>query len=226
MREISRIRRQLNRENKNILGKVVNYIYANGVNTIVWKEIRLDLAGMLLENQKRGEDPEAVIGSDYKAFSDDLIENCPRKKPIDMIVEILFIIGMSVSIIVPLIYFFGHLTPSIDHYVERGIYYVTPRSFSLLLAGAFGGGIGSFASHKYAFNKKSMVIYIVLYLLSYVIVSVVVSYYLRQNMTHDHILSMDMVKLESWALLMSAALFAVRTLRTRIQIRNFKKSEI
>ncbi|MFA9465273.1 MAG: hypothetical protein ACERKN_13395 [Velocimicrobium sp.] len=55
MSELSNIKSKLNRNNKNTLLYLSNYIYANGVNTRVWKEIRIDLAGMLLESQERAD---------------------------------------------------------------------------------------------------------------------------------------------------------------------------
>lgn len=68
MSELSIIKSKLNRRNKHTLDKLSNYIYANCVNTNHWKEIRINLAGRLLESQERGEDSETVIGKNYKAF--------------------------------------------------------------------------------------------------------------------------------------------------------------
>lgn len=223
MGELSQIRRQLNRKNKSIFGKVINYIYANGVNTIVWKEIRMDLASMLLESQERGEDSDAVIGSNYKQFCDDLIENCPRKKLIDIIVEILFITGISISILVPMAYFWGKLNPSMEQHVEGFIYYVSPRSFSILIAGAFGGGIGSFASHKYTFSRKRMIFYIILYSVAYISISMLVLTYLRHNISEGNLMGINMIKLEKFALLASIIFFMIRTWRTRLQINKFRQ---
>ncbi len=221
MREISRIRRQLNSKNKSVLGKVVNYIYAHGVNTIVWKEIRVDLARMLLESQKRGEDSESVIGSDYKAFCDDLIENCPRKTSIDVVIELLFIIGISVSIIVPMIYFCGKISPSINSYVDGVFYYASLRGFSLLIAGAFGGGIGSFLTQKYAFSKKRIILNILLYLVTYSSICLILLTYLKNQMRPGELLRIDMLKTEQVALLVSMILFLIRAWRTKVQINKF-----
>ena len=80
MSELRNIKRQLSGENKSLLAKMSNYIYANGINLKLWKEIRLDIAGMLLESQERGEEAEIAFGYSYEKFCDSLIENCPRKK--------------------------------------------------------------------------------------------------------------------------------------------------
>ncbi|GAU79319.1 hypothetical protein [Fusibacter sp. 3D3] len=223
MRALSRIRRQLNKKNKSVLGKLTNYIYANGINTIVLKEVQLDLAGMLLESQERGQESEIVIGDNYKAFCDALIESCPRKKPIDVMVEIIFIIGIAISIIVPMIYFWGKLNPSIEQYVEGSLFYVSPRSFSILLAGAFGGGVGSFVSHKYAFSRKRMILYILLYLIAYTVISLLALTFLRHNFSEGNLIGINMLKVEALALLTSIVFFLIRTWRMKLQVNQFKK---
>jgi|GEM_PF-4348380 hypothetical protein len=222
MGELRKIKSKLNRENKLLLNKLSSYIYANGVNNKVWNEIKIDLAGMLLECQERGGYSQDVIGNDYKEFCDELIANCPRKKFLDVILEFLFVAGLAILMFIPFLYIWGIFLPSYDEYVRGIIFYCEPYYLGILLSGGFAGGIGSIFLQRLTFSKNRMgryfIIYFIVYIITYMLVLHVAKRAAENNLVRFNVLVAEII-----VLLLFAVNFGLREWRMRNQLKEFAK---
>ncbi|MFY9432364.1 MAG: DUF1048 domain-containing protein [Thermacetogeniaceae bacterium] len=72
--------KKLNPENEEIYTDIVCYLRTSGLDELEAEEIIQDILGMMLEAQERGEEIEKVIGDDYQAFCDSVIEAAHPKR--------------------------------------------------------------------------------------------------------------------------------------------------
>jgi DNA-binding ferritin-like protein (Dps family) len=71
--------RKLTPENDEIYTNIVCYLRTSVLDELEAEEIIQDIIGMFLEAQERGEEIEKVIGEDYQAFCDSIIEAAQPK---------------------------------------------------------------------------------------------------------------------------------------------------
>lgn len=72
--------KKLTPENDEVNTNIVCYLRTSGMDELEAEEIIQDILGMMLEAQKRGEKIEQVIGDDYRAFCDSVIEAAHPKR--------------------------------------------------------------------------------------------------------------------------------------------------
>lgn len=72
--------KKLTPENDEVNTNIVCYLRTSGMDELEAEEIIQDILGMMLEAQKRGEEIEQVIGNDYRAFCDSVIEAAHPKR--------------------------------------------------------------------------------------------------------------------------------------------------
>jgi DNA-binding ferritin-like protein (Dps family) len=223
MGELRKIRTNLNRENKLLLNKLSSYIYINGVNTKVLNEVKLDLAGMLLECQERGDDAQSVIGNNYKEFCDELIANCPRKKLVDMIIEPLFVFGISLLMVIPLIYLLGRFLPTMDASISGFIFYCEPYYLSILLTGELTGIIATFFLQQLSFSKNQKLLYIISFMIIFIIINSLVLYVVK-HFAENNLVKVNLLVAGIITLLLFTVLYVIREWRMRNQLKVFANS--
>ncbi len=90
-RELNRINneldKQLNAENNKVMTDIICYLRVANISVYNQEIIRQDLLEMLLSAQERGENVQAVIGEDYKAFCDEIIESLPPQNRKERVLE-------------------------------------------------------------------------------------------------------------------------------------------
>ena len=69
--------KQINAENQEAFTNMICYLRAAKISPYHQELVRQDLTEMVLSAQQRGENIRSVIGTDYKAFCDDVISNLP-----------------------------------------------------------------------------------------------------------------------------------------------------
>jgi len=72
--------KKLTPKNDEIYTNIVCYLRTSGLDELEAEEIIHDILGMFLEAQERGEELEQVIGDDYQAFCDSIIEAAQPKR--------------------------------------------------------------------------------------------------------------------------------------------------
>ncbi len=72
--------KKLTPKNDEIYTSIVCYLRASALDELEAEEIIHDILGMFLEAQERGEEIEKVIGDDYQAFCDSIIEAAQPKR--------------------------------------------------------------------------------------------------------------------------------------------------
>lgn len=72
--------KKLTPENDAVYTDIVCYLRTSALDELETEEIIEDIIGMFLETQERGEKIEKVIGDDYQAFCDSIIEAAQPKK--------------------------------------------------------------------------------------------------------------------------------------------------
>jgi len=74
--------KKLNPENDKIYTDILVYLRFSTLDELEAEEIIQDILVMFLDAQQRGEEIESVIGEDYQAFCDSIIESARPAKPI------------------------------------------------------------------------------------------------------------------------------------------------
>lgn len=80
IRKNNELSKKLTPENDEIYTNIVCYLRVSGLDELETEEIIHDILGMFLEAQERGEKIEQVIGDDYQAFCDSIIEAAQPKR--------------------------------------------------------------------------------------------------------------------------------------------------
>lgn len=80
IKENYELSKKLTPKNDEIYIDIVCYLRASALDELEAEEIIQEIIGMILEAQERGEDIEKVIGDDYQAFCDSIIESSQPKK--------------------------------------------------------------------------------------------------------------------------------------------------
>lgn len=81
--------KEINEENTAAMTDIVCYLRVANISDYYQETVRRDLLEMVLSAQDRGESIQSVIGEDYKAFSDEVVENLPQKTPKERILDFL-----------------------------------------------------------------------------------------------------------------------------------------
>ena len=84
--------RKLNEENNRILTDMVVDLHSFDLSEYDVQVIRKELSGMAIESQQRGDAFSTVIGGDYRAFCDELVENGRKKSFYERSLEFFYII--------------------------------------------------------------------------------------------------------------------------------------
>lgn len=88
--------KQISKENAPIINDMTIYLRVSRISELQMEQIRQDLLEMTIAAQQRGESLESVIGSDYKAFCDEIIANAGPKPFIETVKESVYIIAMAI----------------------------------------------------------------------------------------------------------------------------------
>ncbi len=72
------LEKQLNREMSDVLTDIVVYIRSAHISDLEQEKVRRDITQMLIDGQSRGYGAPRIIGGDYKAFCDEIIDEIPK----------------------------------------------------------------------------------------------------------------------------------------------------
>lgn len=105
-RENDRQEKLLTHENQRWMNRITSYLHKQNAEEFEVEYVRQDILHMLLEGQARGEPAETIIGTDYKAFSREVLKVLPKmteaqkeKKQIGNFFLLFPFIGMLNSIV-------------------------------------------------------------------------------------------------------------------------------
>lgn len=102
-KELNRVNRGLDKklkeENRQVMTDMICYIRGSYVPEYKQEVIWNDLLNMVLDAQERGESIEKVIGSDYKGFCDQVIENLPPRSRKNRVAAALDLAALCTSIL-------------------------------------------------------------------------------------------------------------------------------
>lgn len=162
--------KELNRENKKVLMKMTQYLNTCALNQVVYKEVRVDIAAMLLENQKRGGTSEEVFGKDYKAFCNDLVKNSPHKTISEILLEFVMNFSLAFAVILPIFLLLETFFPSEGNRVDGWIIFCNWNLVVGMLVCGSLGGFGSLYIQRNAFSNKIKVFTI--YFIGYMLIAI------------------------------------------------------
>lgn len=123
--------KQLNEENRKLLRKICLYVESRYLNEVARDELMVDIAGMALESQKRGESFHDVIGNDYEAFCRELTINAPRCSKVEGAFLILSWVAAVMGAILPLLCLWEWMASGISPASLQGAVLVTPAAHLL-----------------------------------------------------------------------------------------------
>ncbi len=155
--------KQLNEENKRLLKKICLYVESRYLNEVAENELLVDIAGMALESQKRGESFRDVIGNDYESFCKELTKNSPRRSKVEgcflILAWVLAVMGAMLPLLSLWEWIAPHLSPA--HMVDGVL--MTPAAHLLkYLVFSAAAVCGWFFAFRY--NHKTQTGVIVVYL--------------------------------------------------------------
>ncbi|MGI6031303.1 MAG: DUF1048 domain-containing protein [Eubacteriales bacterium] len=81
LQENQRLAQQLGQQNEQVLTDVVVYLRGSALSTWQQEQVHRDILQMLLEGEARGASASEVIGEDYRAFCDSVVEELPKPAP-------------------------------------------------------------------------------------------------------------------------------------------------
>lgn len=209
MNEYNMLKAKMNFKNKRLMNKISSYIYVNRVNKYTYKQIQIDTAKIFLDYQHRGEEPVYTIG-DYKAYCDELIKNSPRKNWFAILVEVLFIIALSVVTIIPLICVILFVFPNEIGYVKGGYAYCEKDIWISMVSYSCASGLGFLFMSKYTY-----------YLLFYVLLSFVFTLLLHYIMAGINYIQFNIIMCESAMGVLTIALFVIIEQCAKRQIKKY-----
>lgn len=91
--------KKLSKENDAVMTDMVVYLRVSNISEMQVEIIREDLLRMVLEAEARGDSISAVIGEDYKAFCDQIIENAIPKTMKEKVYEYLSILCSALTVL-------------------------------------------------------------------------------------------------------------------------------
>lgn len=158
--------KQLQNEFHKTYKRMKTYLAGKHLNKYAYEEALLEIAGMGIEGAKRGVEPQAVFGIDYKQFCDEITENTKRQKIWEIVLYqvstlcssfffILFLIWMTTNVFS----MFGTV-----HYMH-----IRVNSLLLCIVVMLLSIGGSFYTQTYAFHKttKTFTVYMLSYMSIY-----------------------------------------------------------
>ncbi|WP_223067724.1 hypothetical protein [Paenibacillus caui] len=112
--------KQLNEENSKAMTDIVCYLRVANMWDYHQEVIRQDLLEMVLSAQERGDNIQTVIGKDYKAFCDEVIESLPKKSNKERVLDLIDTILMGTTILGTINLIFSKDTIALIHNVIAG----------------------------------------------------------------------------------------------------------
>lgn len=177
--------RKLSKPDKMIIGNMMSYLYTKSINQFELKNMHVEIVGMAAEGALRGEKFETICGPDYKKFCDDLSENCLHKSKLEVFLEVVMILSLCFSIILPLVFLSVMLAVNPEQWNGFVLSFEASKFFGILLVPALCGGLGSLYYMRNSFSKqgRTLLIYSLLYLVSYFILRVLSDVFFQGEIT-------------------------------------------
>ena len=123
--------RQLNEENRKLLKKIRLYLQSRYLSEVAEDELLVDIAGMALESQKRGESFREAIGNDYESFCKELAKNSPRRSKVEGAFLILAWVLAVMGAVLPLLCLWEWIAFFISPARLDGVVLITPAAHLL-----------------------------------------------------------------------------------------------
>lgn len=186
-KEIKDELKKLTKPDKAIIGKMMSYLYTRSINQYELKNMHTEIVGMAAEGAIRGEKLENICGPDYKKFCDDLSANCLHKSRFEVFLEVVMILSLTFTILLPLMYLNDFLINRPDQVNSFIISIKASEFFAVSLVPAFGGGLGAlfYQRNSFARNGKALLLYILFYFVTYFILRVFSKTLLHGEITID-----------------------------------------
>ncbi|MUT68598.1 hypothetical protein [Paenibacillus sp. NEAU-GSW1] len=127
---------QLNETNAAILTDIVVYLRVSDISELQAEQIRHDLLDMTLAAQERGEDLPQVIGSDYKAFCNEILGSAAPKSAKEKAKEATFIVttGLASLLLIQLFFMKDAWQLAANLLAGRAVDYNLPLSLGFVIS--------------------------------------------------------------------------------------------
>lgn len=98
-RSLKKLRKELEKENRQLFDKIIINIDSYSLNTIQREEIYEELLGIFVESENRNEYLSLVIGPDINEFCKELTKNAKRKTFLEKVISSLSSVSFYISLI-------------------------------------------------------------------------------------------------------------------------------
>lgn len=223
-KDLSAARARLTRENKRLILKIEQYLESHYINEVTGEELISDIVGMARECQKRGERFEDALGGDSEAFCRELIRHAPRQSLGERILHILRWIVMYATLLLPGLFLFEWVFPTVSPATISGAEYTVSLSFLIkYLILVLVLVVGWFIVRMYTYKPTKYVLggYLASFMLVFLFSDAFLSLFIHQQVAAVNVLL--------WLLIGGVALLLCDLLRrlvaTSIAYKNRKKNE-
>lgn len=148
---------QLTAENRRALRRMTRYFDSYSLNEVAQEELLVDLAGMALECQQRGQAFSEAIGMDEVVFCHELVVNCPRETWAERTLGALRWMVAWIGCILPVMYFLEWVFPWMSGNIENGMYLVPMPFLCKYCAAVIPIAAGLYIFKRLTYFPRSMV---------------------------------------------------------------------
>lgn len=131
-KENNELEKQLSKETEAIQTDIVVYIRSANISDIDQERVRRDITQMLIDGEARGESAADVIGGDYKAFCDEIIDEIPKLSRTKRVLTAIRDVLPALMVLFAIWAVFGVL----KQIINGQTWYITPMSVSDTITGA------------------------------------------------------------------------------------------
>ena len=100
LEENNRREKALSPDNQKVLTDIVAYLRGSSAPILQQEQVRRDITDMLLEGEARGQSAQAIIGTDYQTFCDQILAELPRRSAGQRTIYGLSVVSLSMAVLV------------------------------------------------------------------------------------------------------------------------------
>ncbi len=211
--------RKLTREGARMYSNIHRYLGEKAINRYEYKKVSDDVYQMIYDAEARGESAYDVFPDGGKAFCDEVLKNCLRKKWYEVLFEILFCASTLLAIFMAVVVCGVACSPEEGEGVNGVL--LALRADNLIgpiLGGEMGGIIGVILNRNVFSNKRRKFLFCIIVIVAFTVLTIVSAVVLNV-IIDERILTFNWV-----ALVVPAAVLAIIfwVLIITVAKRNFK----
>ncbi len=155
--ELRTVRTQLTSENRRSLRRIERFLDSYSLNEVTQEEVLMDLTGMALECQQRGQLFSEAVGMDEAVFCHELVANCPRETCTERVLAVLRWMTAWIGCVLPVMFLLECMFPWMSGEIADGLYHVPLPFLCKYLAAVIPVATGMYVFKRFTYLSRSLV---------------------------------------------------------------------